>query len=90
MVNPFESAFYTREEVANPLLRACLNDDYEMIVLFLQYGFVIWDPERVNDNARSSFESLFHPKISQEGYFYPYHPNNDKDWFQSFACQRAL
>ena len=90
VVNPFESAFYTREEVANPLLRACLNDDYEMIVLFLQYGFVIWDPERVSDNARSSFESLFHPKISQEGYFYPYHPNNDKDWFQSFACQRAL
>ena len=88
--NPFESAFYTREEVANPLLRACLNDDYEMIVLFLEYGFVIWDPERVNDETSYSSEFLSRPKSSEEECFYPYHPNNHKEWFLSFACQRAL
>ena len=45
---PFESAFYTREAVANPLIQACLNDDYELIRLLLEFGFVVWDPQRID------------------------------------------
>ena len=44
---PFESAFFPCEEVANPLIRACLIDDYDLIRLLLSYGFVVWDPERI-------------------------------------------
>ena len=46
---PFESAFFTREEVANPLIKACEINDHDMILLLLEYGFVVWDPKRVSD-----------------------------------------
>ena len=45
--NSTESAFFSKEEVANPLIRACLVDDFDIIQLLLEFGFVVWDPERV-------------------------------------------
>ena len=93
--NPFESAFFTREEVANPLLRACLLDDYEMIMLLLEYGFVIWDQERVDNNREMGKElpgdmRQRDKSDAGENSYYPFHPDFHTEWFLSFASQRAL
>ena len=59
---PIRSACFPREQVANPLILACHNDDFEMIQLLLEYGFVVWDLERLVDEAvLNRIEQRGHP-----------------------------
>ena len=85
---PFRSAFYTREEVANPLIRACILDDFEMIRLLLEYGFIVWDPERVvaDDEKEAHLDD---PVESREDDLYENEDGEDNEDVEMMSSDRV-